>query len=330
MAHHNHASAQMPMSPNEETPTAPLAAITHLQPEEETVQKDTSNTGPIEENKKTSAATPQATAVDEKDGPITAEPGIAPVEDAVTQTIAPIEEIAPAPAVDSKNTPVESKTTGIVVHHLNDSRSQRLLWLLEELEIPYEIKKYQRTAEMRAPKNLKDIHPLGKSPIITDGEVTLAESGAITEYLIVKYGTKFHPIESGKIDNLYFTHYAEGSFMPILVNKYIFSLIPQRSPALLRPLIKSVFSTLEKKMLNPELTAHCNIIEAHLEKSKTGWFAGGDHPTSADFMMAFALEALVHGGVNFAGPKIKEYVKRVHERPAYKRGIEKGGKYVYA
>jgi len=251
---------------------------------------------------------------------------------AVTTLQAP-ETVSPTiPKEQTETAPViESKPAGIVVHHLNNSRSQRLLWLLEELEIPYEIKKYQRTEEMRAPAELKKVHPLGKSPIITDGNVTLAESGAITEYLIGKYGHgKFVPPEAGKIDNLYFTHYAEGTFMPVIVYKTIFAIIPQRVPGLLRPLIKPVFTNINKKLVEPELKANCELIESHLEKTKTGWLAGGDEPTSADFLMVFGLETLVSSGSEYVGPKSKEYVKRVQERPAYKRGLEKGGKYDYA
>jgi len=224
------------------------------------------------------------------------------------------------------NLETESKPQNIIVHHLNNSRSQRLLWLLEELEIPYEIKKYERTTEMRAPPELKKVHPLGKSPIITDGDVTLAESGAIVEYLLLKY-PKFQPPEAGRIDNLYFTHYAEGSLMPVLTNKFIFSLVPQRAPALMRPLIKPTFSMLNKKLVLPQIKSHCEFIEAHLAKTSSGWFAGGDHPTSADFMMAFPLEWMGSLAPDALGPKTKEYVKRVHERPAYKRGLDKGGKY---
>jgi len=221
-------------------------------------------------------------------------------------------------------------STAVTVHHLNNSRSQRLLWLLEELEIPYEIKKYERNEEMRAPQTLKNVHPLGKSPIITDGDVTLAESGAIIEYLLSKYGRKFRPTEAGKIDDLYFTHYSEGTLMPILVNSLIFSIIPQRSPALIRPLLKPVFANIVKRLLNPELKNNCDMLEAHLAKSQTGWLAGGDHPTAADFMMVFPAELLNTRGGEFIGPRVKEYVQRIHDRPAYKRALDKGGKYDYA
>ncbi|KAF9456872.1 thioredoxin-like protein [Collybia nuda] len=219
----------------------------------------------------------------------------------------------------------------LTVHHLNNSRSQRVLWLLEELEVPYEIKKYDRDANQQAPKELLAINPLGKSPVITDGDVTLAESGAIVEYLISKYDRngKFSTLESGYLDNLYFTHYAEGSLMPLLIQKIIFGIVPKKAPFLVRPLVSIIFGQLEKMIIQPEYKRHYELIDAHLNKV-TSWFAGGDHPTSADFQMAFPLEAIVTTAPDLASQKMKEYVKRVQERPAYKRGIEKGGPYAYA
>ncbi|KAG8750585.1 hypothetical protein FRC12_012816, partial [Ceratobasidium sp. 428] len=153
----------------------------------------------------------------------------------------------------------------IIVHHLNNSRSQRILWLLEELEVPYEIKRYERTEDMLAPKELRDVHPLGLSPVITDGEIVLAESGAIVgafpsswngndstkahlillEYLIGKYGAgRFNPPESGYVDNLYFTHYTEGTLMPLFVNRIIFTVAPQRAPFFIRPVMNLIFGML--------------------------------------------------------------------------------------
>ncbi|TBU23633.1 thioredoxin-like protein [Dichomitus squalens] len=229
--------------------------------------------------------------------------------------------------------PVASNTDTVpklIVHHLNDSRSQRILWLLEELEVPYEIKKYQRTAERLAPPELKAVHPLGNAPVITDGDLTLAESGAIIEYIIKKYGNgRAQPPESGWLDDLYYTHYAEASLMPILVNKIIFKIIPERSPFLIRPLLRSVFNQVSALMLNPRLKTHVQMIEDHLAKTN-GWFAGGEVPTAADYMMIFPLEALDSQDKSVLGSKTIEYVKRAHERPAYKRALEKGGEYVYA
>ncbi|KAF5380059.1 hypothetical protein D9615_006137 [Tricholomella constricta] len=221
----------------------------------------------------------------------------------------------------------------ITVHHLNNSRSQRILWLLEELEVPYEIKRYERTAEQRAPKELLEISPLGKSPVISDGSVTLAESGAIVEYLISKYGNgKFQAPASGPgyLQNLYYSHYAEGSLMPLLVQKIIFNIVPQKTPFLIRPLANLIFNNLNKQLLLPEFEKHFALIESHLGTVKTGWFADGEEPTAADFQMAFPLEGIVTAAPDMATPKMIEYVDRVQSRPAYKRAIEKGGQYAYA
>ncbi|KAI0646445.1 thioredoxin-like protein [Trametes meyenii] len=218
----------------------------------------------------------------------------------------------------------------LIVHHLNNSRSQRILWLLEELEVPYEIKKYQRTAEMMAPPELKTVNPLGNAPVITDGNLNLAESGAIVEYIIQKYGNgRAQPPESGRIDNLYYTHYAEASLMPMLVNKIIFKIIPERSPFFLRPILKGAFSMISAKMLDPRLKIHAEMIEGHLAKTD-GFFAGGQEPTSADYMMIFALEAWASGSNGVLGPKTTAYVEKIHSRPAYQRGLKKGGEYAYA
>ncbi|RDX54670.1 thioredoxin-like protein [Polyporus arcularius HHB13444] len=218
----------------------------------------------------------------------------------------------------------------LIVHHLNNSRSQRILWLLEELELPYEIKKYQRTAEMLAPPELTAVNPLGSAPVITDGALNLAESGAIVEYILQKYGKgRAQPPESGIIDNLYYTHYAEASLMPVLVNKLVFRIVPERAPFLLRPLLRGVFSMLTTRMVDPRLKLHATMIEEHLSRTD-GWFAGGPEPTSADYMMIFALEAWGSEKDNVLGPKTKEYVARVHARPAYQRALEKGGEYAYA
>ncbi|KAL0958346.1 hypothetical protein HGRIS_000491 [Hohenbuehelia grisea] len=219
----------------------------------------------------------------------------------------------------------------LIVHHLNDSRSQRILWLLEELEVPYEIKRYDRTKEGRAPKELFEVSPLGKSPVISDGDVVLAESGAIVEYVIGKYGKdKIIVPESGRLDHLYFTHYAEGSLMPILVQGMVNRMVPQQSPFFVRPFANLIFGQLDKGFVQPELKRHLSFIESHLEKANGGWFAGGSEPSAADYMMAFPLEALDATDSKVLGPKCLEYVRKVHARPAYKRALERGGSYAYA
>ncbi|TFK28578.1 thioredoxin-like protein [Coprinopsis marcescibilis] len=213
----------------------------------------------------------------------------------------------------------------ITVHHLNKSRSQRVLWLLEELGVDYTIKKYQRDAGDRAPKELLEVNPLGKSPVITDGDVVLAESGAIIEYIIKQHGNgKGVPDESGYLDNLYFLHYAEGSFMPTAVFKVIFSYIPKHSPWFLRPILSLIFGQLDTRLVQPELQRNIELVEKHLEKSKSPWFAGGPEPTAADYQMMFALSVLLefeNGAL--AGPKLKAYVEMVKQRPAFKRALEK-------
>ncbi|PPQ78830.1 hypothetical protein CVT25_010623 [Psilocybe cyanescens] len=226
-------------------------------------------------------------------------------------------EPATEAAVNSE--PAPSKPSVVVVHHLEDARSQRVLWLLEELNVPYEVKKYKRTPQRLAPKELFDVHPLGKSPVITVGALTLAESGAIVEYVIKKYGDgKAEVKESGWVDNLYFTHYAEGSVQPLLVRRLVFKLLPQRVPALVRPIIKNVMTKADSLMNAPDLKKHGDLIEAHLAKTNL-WFAGGENPTSADYMMGFTLEILANRAPEFTGPKTMEYVKRMQARPAYQR-----------
>jgi len=218
----------------------------------------------------------------------------------------------------------------LTVHHLNNSRSQRILWLLEELKVPYEIKNYERK-KMRAPPELFAISPLGKSPVITDGNFTLAESGAIVEYLIAKYGNgKAVPPESGFVDNLYFSHYAEGTLMPVLFQRMIFEYVPKNSPFWIRPIIRPVFNQLEELLVKPEIKNNLALIEAHLEKSNSIFFAGGQEPTSADYQMVFPLELILSVVPDQVGPKIKEYLKTIHEREAYKTALTKGGEYMYA
>ncbi len=216
----------------------------------------------------------------------------------------------------------------ITVHHLNNSRSQRVLWLLEELGVEYQIKHYQRDAKtMLAPPELKAVHPLGKSPVITDGDLTIAESGAIIEYLVERYGNgKFIPAAGSpeRMRYTYWMHYAEGSMMPLLVMKLVFSVIPKRSPALIRPIANAIVSNVEKNFLGPNLRTNLDFIESELGKST--WFAG-EELTGADIQMSFVMEASVARGPDGNRPRSAAYVKRVQERPAYQRALKKGGPY---
>ena len=216
----------------------------------------------------------------------------------------------------------------ITLHHLENSRSQRVLWLLEELGVEYEIKHYKRNPKTSlAPPELKAIHPLGKSPVITDGELTIAESGAITEYLINNYGKgRFTPAaESAEaMQNSYWMHYAEGTLMPLMVMTLIFSKVEQ-APLIVRPIAKAISGQVKKAYLGPNTKANLDFVEQTLANST--WFAG-DELSGADFQMIFPLEAAAaRGGMGNNYPNIQAYVDRVHALPAYQRGLEKGGPY---
>ena len=219
----------------------------------------------------------------------------------------------------------------LTVHHLNNSRSQRVLWLLEELAVPYEIVRYQRQGDMRAPKELRAIHPLGKSPVITDKGNTVAESGAIIEYVVSAYGEGRlipPPNTPERLRYTYWLHYAEGSAMPPLLMKLLFTLMPKRAPALLRPLVRKVSSSALTTIVNPQLRQHMAFWEEELSKSP--WFAG-DEFTAADIQMSFPLEAATaRGGLEQGYPKALAFLERIHARPAYRRALEKGGPYAVA
>ncbi|NHN87317.1 glutathione S-transferase family protein [Acetobacter conturbans] len=220
----------------------------------------------------------------------------------------------------------------IVVHHLENSRSQRILWLLEELGVPYEIKFYKRDPEtMLAPPELRKIHPLGKSPILTDGGVTLAESGAIIEYLLDHYGEgRLRPL-AGTPDYrsfIYWLHYAEGSAMPPLVMKLIFGMLPRRVPFLLRPFAALISKGVQEKLLDPEIQRHREFWEHSL--AATGWFAGPDF-TAADIQMSFPLEITgTRTDTVLHLPHVTAFLHRIHERAAWRRALQKGGPYVYS
>lgn len=218
----------------------------------------------------------------------------------------------------------------ITVHHLNNSRSQRVLWLLEELGLPYEIKHYQRDPKtMLAPPELRAVHPLGKSPVITDEGLTIAESGAILEYLVDRYGDgRLKPV-AGTEDALryrYWMHYAEGSAMPPLLLKLVFDRIERAPvPFFVKPIAKSIAAKAKASFVQPQIDNHMNYLEAQLAKSP--WFAGGEF-TAADVQMSFPLEAAVQrGGPVAKQPRITDFLQRIHARPAYLRALERGGPY---
>jgi len=218
----------------------------------------------------------------------------------------------------------------ITVHHLNNSRSQRILWLLEELGLEYEVKRYQRDPKtMLAPASLREVHPLGKSPVITDGTLTLAESGAIVEYLVERYGNGRLIPAAGTPDRLryiYWLHYAEGSAMPPLLLKLIFDQIEKSSmPFFVRPIAQSIVNRVKRSYIEPQITQHLDYLEAEIGKST--WFAGNEF-TAADIQISFPLEAAAaRAGLNASRPKLMNFLDRIHARPAYQRALERGGTY---
>jgi glutathione S-transferase len=218
----------------------------------------------------------------------------------------------------------------ITVHHLNNSRSQRVLWLLEELELPYEIVKYERDPKtMLAPKALEKIHPLGKSPVISDEGQVVAESGVILEHLVEKHGKgRLVPAVGTPAhrDYRYFMHYAEGSLMPFLLLKLIFGKVKANAPFLVRPIAKGIANTVSGQFVDPNLKRHLTFLDDHLAKSK--WFAG-DELTAADIQMSFACEAIVArgGGLGVSIDRVTKLVDTFRARPAYQRALAKGGPY---
>lgn len=223
----------------------------------------------------------------------------------------------------------------ITVHHLETSRSQRVLWLLEELGVPYEIKFYKRDPRTRlAPPELKKIHPLGKSPVITDGDLVVAESAAILEYLVDRYGAQAQgeaaqllpqPGSPEQLQWRFWMHFAEGSLMNWLVMKLVFMSIPQQPmPFFVKPIARQLCGQVQAKLIDPNLGNSQAFIENHL--STHTWFAG-DRLTLADFQMSFAVEALLARSKQAAQqcPHLVAYKARMVARPAYQRALAKGG-----
>jgi glutathione S-transferase len=220
----------------------------------------------------------------------------------------------------------------VVVHHLNNSRSQRVLWLLEELGVPYEVKRYERDAKtMLAPPELLAVHPLGKSPVIVDGEVTVAESGAIIEYLVGRYGDGRMVPPAGtpqRIRYTYWLHYAEGSAMTPLLFKLVFDRIAKNpAPWPISAIARRIAGTVTAAYIAPNLRRHLDYIESEL--TAHAWFAG-EQFTAADVQMSFPLEiAVSRAGLDASRPKSMAFLERIRARDAYKRALERGGKYDY-
>ncbi len=221
----------------------------------------------------------------------------------------------------------------ITVHHLNNSRSQRVLWLLEELDVPYEIVRYQRDPRtMLAPPELCRVHALGKSPVITDGALTVAESGAIVEYLVDRHGhgRLKPPADSDEaLRWRYWLHFAEGTAMPPLLLKLVFERIKTAPlPFFAKPIARGIADKALSLMVEPNLKRHLDFMEAELGRST--WFAGEEF-SAADVQMSFPVEASAQrAGLDASRPKLWDYLKRIHARPAYRRALERGGPYSFA
>ncbi len=218
----------------------------------------------------------------------------------------------------------------IIVHHLNNSRSQRVLWLLEELGVPYEVKRYQRDRKtMLAPPELRAVHPLGKSPVIEDDGQTLAESGAIVEYLAERYGEGRLVPAAGTPERLryrYWMHFAEGTAQPPLLLKLLFDRVETGPmPFFVRPVARGIAQRVKSTYVQPNIERILDFMESEL--AGRDWFAGAQF-SAADVQMSFPLEAaVVRGGLDAKRPRLMDFLARIHARPAYRRAIEKGGEY---
>ena len=218
----------------------------------------------------------------------------------------------------------------ITVHHLENSRSQRIIWLLEELGIDYEIKRYGRDKQTGlAPPELLDVHPLGKAPVITDGDRTIAESGAIIEYLMYEYDDGRLRPEEGTDERLaynYRLHYAEGSFAPLMILSLVLSRIEEAPmPFFLRPVAKGIAGKVREGYLDANVTRNLAFMDATLKKSR--WFCGSMF-SAADVQMSFALEAAeVRTNLSDDYPHLAAFLETIRARPAYKRALDKGGHY---
>jgi glutathione S-transferase len=207
----------------------------------------------------------------------------------------------------------------IILHHLNNSRSQRILWLMEELNIPYRIERYQRDAKTNlAPPELRAIHPLGKSPVIQDGALLLAESGAIIEYLVDRYGNGQLVPQRGTPEHiryLHWLHFAEGTIMLHLVGRLYLTRVGEAAKAM-------------QERVEAMIQAELDLVETELGRSA---HLAGAAFSAADVQMMFPLEFAVHAGLVSEGlTKLRDYVARMQARPAYRRALEKGGEYKFA
>ncbi|GGJ98077.1 glutathione S-transferase [Pseudomonas matsuisoli] len=219
----------------------------------------------------------------------------------------------------------------ITLHHLNNSRSQRVLWLLEELELDYEIVRYERDPQtLAAPASLRSVHPLGKSPVLVDDGLVLAESAVIVEYLAERYGPQLLPAmgTAERRTCSYWLHYAEGSLMPLLLMKLVFKKVEGGPmPFFVKPVAKGIAAKVNANFIDPRLRQHLDFVEAEL--ADRDWLVG-DALSVADIQMSFPLEAARARGGLGARPRLNDYIERIHTRPAYQRALVRGGEYAYA
>lgn len=218
----------------------------------------------------------------------------------------------------------------IVVHHLENSRSQRILWLLEELGADYRVKRYERDKSSGlAPPALLKVHALGKSPVITDSGVTVAESGAIVEYLVDRYDDGRLRPPAGTPERLaytYWLHYAEGTFMPLMILSLVMRRIESAPmPFFVRPVARGIVAKVRGGYLDPNVDRNLAFMESRLAEFR--WFCG-EQMTAADIQMSFALEAAeVRADLGAEYPHLAGFLERIRERPAYQAALERGGPY---
>jgi len=227
-----------------------------------------------------------------------------------------------------EDTNTASKVPSITLYWLNESRADRILFLLEELEVPYVIEKFERGSDKLAPTALKKIHPLGKSPVIKDGNKVVAESGFIIDYMIDKYG-KYKHLKPVNEDDLfhynYYLHYIEGTLMPILVMKFVFLNLQKQAPWIVKPIVNGICNKIDTLYLGPNTKTHLDFLEGEL--AQRTWLAG-EQFSGADIQASFALEMLLQRS-NYQPrdkPNLTRYINAMRERPAYKRALEKVGK----
>jgi glutathione S-transferase len=235
------------------------------------------------------------------------------------------------------NTPLTATTTPLVVHHLENSRSQRVLWLLEELGLPYTVKRYARDpVTLLAPPALAQVHPLGKSPVLTctttEGPQSIAESGAIIEFILGLAAAQtghpaLRPTDPASTQRFaYWLHFAEGSAMPLLVMKLVFDKVRAAPvPFFVKPVLKAVADNVGRSFLDPGISQQLRFMEAEL--AQRPWFAGDDF-SAADIQMSYPVEAAAaRVGLGDKHPKLTAWLARIHERPAYQRALATGGPY---